>query len=592
MGGIWCSCLKAENDSDTSSEGEPETDDEATTLSYVGEAVYSSLRYKYRSTHNDCWNITHGRVVGALHQSPASHFWGKPSAQILPVNDHADFLPQRMFDVLVRANHWVDVTSLSPPEGKFLAKFQEAMGMLAERAERNKQQLTVRMLFGNIIGMPVDCDAVLQSLMASVPDDCEYFRFWVGAWRKGVSWNHSKIIAVDGKYLFNGGHNLWDAHYLQNNPVHDISMEAEGQITQDGHLFANEMWRYIERIQRTCVGQCEAKLPDWLPIVQDFRISVSQFPEELGEFPPQYQRRPEAPRRPGDITMIAIGRHGLLHNWSGLYGNGANPSDAAIAAMLGSAKQIIRMSLQDLGPLCMPFPGKAMSIPGGVWPAAYLREVGIAIYDRGVDVEIALSPPHCVPGSLNPATVNYGNGWTCVDVAAEIIKAIIEERPDADAARFRQMVRDNLRLCYLRSRALAGGSTPLGNHAKHFIVDDQAYYLGSQNLYICNLAEWGIIVDDVEQTRKVLGEYWGPMWASTFAPDQDVDVDKVMDNLKVDRTGVDPSHATPEEKEAMMRAQRMSYRFSAKSKHHEADVDEVLRHHDVEDHIAEMYHAH
>jgi len=30
----------------------------------------------------------------------------------------------------------------------------------------------------------------------------------------------------------------------------------------------------------------------------------------------------------------------------------------------------------------------------------------------------------------------------------------------------------------------------MGNHSKHFIVDDIATYIGSQNLYVCDLAEW------------------------------------------------------------------------------------------------------
>ena len=32
--------------------------------------------------------------------------------------------------------------------------------------------------------------------------------------------------------------------------------------------------------------------------------------------------------------------------------------------------------------------------------------------------------------------------------------------------------------------------------------------IGSQNLYIADLAEWGIIVDDEAQTLKTLEEYW------------------------------------------------------------------------------------
>merc|ERR1719478_613296 len=97
------------------------------------------------------------------------------------------------------------------------------------------------MLFGNIIGMPVDCDALVRTLTKDLPKESS-IRLWVGAWRKGVSWNHSKIIAVDGKHLWQGGHNLWSEHYLMFNPVHDLSMVAEGPVAMDAHRFADELW--------------------------------------------------------------------------------------------------------------------------------------------------------------------------------------------------------------------------------------------------------------------------------------------------------------------------------------------------------------
>ena len=46
--------------------------------------------------------------------------------------------------------------------------------------------------------MPVNCNGVRDELMADIPEDAN-IRLWVGAWRAGSSWNHAKIIAVDGK---------------------------------------------------------------------------------------------------------------------------------------------------------------------------------------------------------------------------------------------------------------------------------------------------------------------------------------------------------------------------------------------------------
>ena len=89
------------------------------------------------------------------------------------------------------------------------------------------------MMFGNIVGMPVNCEKILKELVKEIPDDLsKHIRIWVGAWRKGISWNHAKIIAIDGTNLWTGGHNLWDGHYLKHNPVHDLSIELK--VRYDG----------------------------------------------------------------------------------------------------------------------------------------------------------------------------------------------------------------------------------------------------------------------------------------------------------------------------------------------------------------------
>lgn len=78
------------------------------------------------------------------------------------------------------------------------------------------RKITIRIMFGNILGTPINCTRVIESLTADLPGNaCNKINLWVGSWRKGVSWNHSKIIAVDGQYLWTGGHNYWDRHYLK-----------------------------------------------------------------------------------------------------------------------------------------------------------------------------------------------------------------------------------------------------------------------------------------------------------------------------------------------------------------------------------------
>lgn len=54
-------------------------------------------------------------------------------------------------------------------------------------------------------------------------------------------------------------------------------------------------------------------------------------------------------------------------------------------------------------------------------------------------------------------------------------------------------------------------------------------------MYICDLAEWGVVIDDAKTTESIKAQYWDPMWKVSYTID-DCPVDEVMDGLKIDRT--------------------------------------------------------
>ena len=544
------------SDSDEDS-GHETIDVDAVGLSHVGQAAYELLRTKHEDHHNQQWNVTHGRVVGDLHQTPRMAW---PGPEEGPHDDgHDDWFPEAMADIMKRTQVWCDVCSLGPPDGLFMERFKEALAVIAENAADRPadQPVIVRMMFGNIIGMPVNCNGIIKKLTADLPPDAN-LHLWVGAWRRGVSWNHAKIIAVDGRYLHTGGHNLWDAHYLKYDPVHDLSLEMEGAVAHDGHLFANRQWRFIERRQETLLGTIGDKLPDYMPQATKVRVTVSEWPRKVAsEHPPSYRRtfklvpKYDARAIEGRVPIITMGRYGTLEKKD-------RPSDDAFLAMLDASQTIVRLALQDLGPVCLP--GTKIALPGCTWPRTYLRTLGRAIWERGVDVEIALSNPGSIPAGLSPTEACYGNGWTCVDVAAEIIRTIRDQFPDADDDHIRTKVAENLRVCFLREKrgSTWEGGMSMGMHAKHFIVDDVATYIGSQNLYVCDLAEWGVVIDDAAQTQKFMEEYWTPMWTYSYTG-EDCDVQEVMDGLDIDRDGDDPSDLDEDTRKLMMAAEKANY---------------------------------
>jgi hypothetical protein len=128
--------------------GDEVEDDDAVGLTHVGTAAYEILRTAHNSQHHALWNVTSGKVVGSLHQTPRNQWTGRKD----PESGHSDWFPEKMAEIMSRTEHWCDVMSLGPPDGLFLDKFKEALAKIAERAEKSDKKITIRMMFGNIVG--------------------------------------------------------------------------------------------------------------------------------------------------------------------------------------------------------------------------------------------------------------------------------------------------------------------------------------------------------------------------------------------------------------------------------------------------------
>jgi len=527
---------KKEDDSESS--GDEVVDRSADDLSYVATAAYDVLRKHHNHHHHELWNVTKGKVVGDYQFTPKDAFTREDA--IDPPAGHDDWFPEKIGEMIARTEQWCDIMTLAPPDGRFMEAFKKALATIVRNREGALGRVTIRMMFGNIVGMPVNCTRLIKELTEDLPMEAPArIKLWVGSWRKGVSWNHAKIIAVDGKYLWTGGHNFWDKHYLRNNPVNDLSLELEGGCARDAHRFANAQWGYIVKKQSTAWGRfVDKRLHDALEVPRRARVTISDYPEEnTAEFPPFYKPDKQVVMRgrgasapdPAYVPIITMGRYGVLLKKS-------RPSDDAFVAMIESSQHIIRFSIQDLGPIAIP--GTKRALPGLEWPNTYLNAMARVLWLKGVDLEIVLSNPGSIPGNCSPTEACYGNGWSCVDVASEIIKRIQKQFPDAHDGDLRQTVAENLRVCFLKSpkggQHYKDGQT-LGLHSKCFIVDDICCYIGSQNLYLCDLAEWGVVIDDADSVQNLKTQYWDPMWKTSFLRD-DCDVQGVMDGLSIDRT--------------------------------------------------------
>jgi hypothetical protein len=180
---------------DDDSSGDEVEDASADDLSYVGSAAYNVLRKHHNHHHHELWNVTKGKIIGELHQTPMDAFSRTDAAD--PPEGHDDWFPKKMGEILGRTETWCDVMSLAPPDGLFMVEFKKALVQICENHNAFGGPIIIRMMFGNIVGVPVNCTTLMKELTKDLPKDAaSKIKLWVGSWRKGVSWNHAKIIAV------------------------------------------------------------------------------------------------------------------------------------------------------------------------------------------------------------------------------------------------------------------------------------------------------------------------------------------------------------------------------------------------------------
>ncbi|MDB4943043.1 MAG: hypothetical protein JWP97_2577 [Labilithrix sp.] len=524
-----------------SASGDEDADDaasaatDAVPLSYVGKAVSAMLEDRYPAEKGATWNLARdGKLAGDfVKQFPPRETWGAASLPVAvrcdPEKDaacdpdflltacssdgdcagtgrcealkmtiahhgqaakklcigHSEPLIDDLWQTITDAKTTLDLSSLAPPDGRFEAGIRNAITYASEAAHPPHVRIVVGDYWSSGLQLQKNVDAVLASLTRDVAARST-IDVTVAAYSYGAaSWDHAKIVARDGELALVGGANLWDVHYLGKNPVHDLWIQVEGSPAADAQRFVDRIFQFV------CTG---AEPVRHLDVARQARRGGTGCPHSFAELQPHGG----APGLGGHSPVITVGRTGFA----------ANPSDDAFVAMIDAARTKIHLSQQDLGPI------HRGGLAFGAWPKPALEAL-VRAMGRGVDVDVILSNTGAVPGSLGKVEAlynTYDNGWTPAAVGQELVKiatsnpSLLPAGADAHA-----LVCERLQLMRLRSSRAEtwpdGGA--LANHVKAIMVDDQAFYVGSQNVYAANLTELGYIVDDAAATRTFITSYLG-----------------------------------------------------------------------------------
>jgi phosphatidylserine/phosphatidylglycerophosphate/cardiolipin synthase-like enzyme len=354
---------------------------------------------------------------------------------------------------------------------------------------------------------PKKMKAWLQATIKLYQDDLKAMKCPVHvALNNPSTWNHAKIIAADDRRVITGGHNFWAGDYLGGAPVHDVSGRFDGPAARGAHRFCDKLWQGATHTIHLINGNWTQSDPA--------RVVIDDDP-----VPPA-----------GKVDMLSLGR---LGRGLGDFSISSNASVTARIVALCKAKRIIRISQQSL-------------LGFGSTPYDFYTCLAIVRAVRaGVDVQIVLSNElnnygGSAPGVLRqlqnmyladiqqtppddryklaPSRDNI-DAWADLASGQKPLVSVMKGRSSWDP-RLKDF-NDKLTLATLyysddKRWKVGGRWFDAGNHCKVYIIDEDCFYVGSDNFYPSlhkeGLQEFGFLVEDKNETQNFTATYWDNLW--------------------------------------------------------------------------------
>ncbi|MFE2474486.1 phospholipase D-like domain-containing protein [Streptomyces sp. NPDC059389] len=481
------------------------------------DAVEQTLRQVSPGLEGQVWERTAGNVLDAstpggadwLLQTPGC--WGDDKCTARPGTEQ---LLSKMTQNISQATRTVDISTLAPfPNGAF----QDAIvsGLKTSAARGNK--LKVRVLVG---AAPVYHLNVLPSkyrdeLVAKLGADARNVDLNVASMttsKTAFSWNHSKLLVVDGQSVITGGINDWKDDYLETaHPVADVDLALRGPAAASAGRYLDELWSWtcqnksniasvwfassngaacMPAMAKDTAPATPAPAPGDVPAVAVGGLGVG-----IKRNDPSSSFRPALPSAPD--TKCVVGLHDNT-NADRDYDT-VNPEESALRTLISSANRHIEISQQDVNATCPPLPRYDIR----VYDALAARMAA------GVKVRIVVSDP------ANRGAVGSG-GYSQIKSLSEISDTLRDRLAllTGDQGAAKATMCSNLQLATFRSSqspTWADGH-PYAQHHKVVSVDDSAFYIGSKNLYPAWLQDFGYVVESPAAAAQLNARLLAPQW--------------------------------------------------------------------------------
>lgn len=481
------------------------------------DAVEQTLRQVSPGLEGTVWQRTSGNSLDAPAGDPAGwllqtpNCWGDPSCTDRVGTDK---LLAKMTANIAAATRTVDISTLAPfPNGEF----QDAIvaGLKASVAAGNK--LTVRVLVGaaplyNITALPTryrdDLVAALGPAAAGVTLNVASMT----TSKTALSWNHSKLLVVDGRSVITGGINDWKDDYIDTtHPVSDVDLALTGPAAASAGSYLDTLWGwtckntgvlssawFASSNGAPCLPSLEKDAnPGPVPATGNLPvIAIGGLGVGIQSVDPTSTYQPDLPAT-ADAKCGPIALHDNT-NGDRDYET-VNPEESALRALVASATSHIEISQQDLNGTCPPLPRYDLR----------LYDLLAAKIAAGVKVRIVVSDP------ANRGAVGSG-GYSQIKSLSEIsdalqarLAALTGNAPGAKAT-----MCQNLQLASFRAAPTAtwADGHPFALHHKVVTVDGSAFFVGSKNLYPAWLQDFGYLVESPSAAAQLDADLLAPEW--------------------------------------------------------------------------------
>lgn len=522
--------------------------------STVGQGIISDLQGSQFSAKRSVWSVNKLASTDAIgiYQVPffrtAQPTVADCSKVVEPCQDEKLLLTQpgmsfvRQYNQLIQsAESYVDIASLDSQDGVMLDNIRAALTALA----RKNKPITVRVMFGSV---PELLNFRVQNSPKSAADTLKYItqgipasspmKVYVGMYRSGYlgrSWNHAKILSVDGDSVIIGGVNFLDGDFKSRgyvsdvNPVNDMSLGYRGAgLGVPASKFLDNQWDLVckqaKDAEKSVLWAATALWtrggrPSWdLQRFQNGNVYETGCPDKLArtfDFVSNHTQQDD----PSADYAISLGRLGDVADWQ------QDASDVAQVSMIQRANSYVRISQQSLynnalSALDANTPGYRDVVP---FPRKILMALCGAMA-RGVKVQVMTSGEKGHPGAY-PYSPPLGREVTYPAYASisELKGYLVTfggcQRGLIDDTRVLE-IRTNWNKAAATADATSFPHFP--NHSKVVMVDSlnkatgqvdgRLVYVGSHNTYDQSHAEYGVIVDSQRFASRFDEEFWQYNW--------------------------------------------------------------------------------